>query len=378
MIITHIVSSLDSNQGGPPNVVLNFAEFQSKNGHNVNIVSQYSKIKDKNFNNLKNINLEKGNFLFKKHYIPNLNFIFKIYNNIKKSDIVHLHGVWNGVISVSSLISRILNKKVIMTPHGSLDSYNLNNKYLFKKIFYHFFEKFNLNYIQSFHFLNSNEYKNSFWVKNIKKKNILIQSNGYDLNYLKKIRIKKKTNKNKIEITYIGRLNKIKNIELQLDLLKYLLKHKNNYKLNIIGPDDGILDKLKKKAQELKLKKNVSFIKPIYGKEKYSIIKNSDIMILTSFYECNSILAIETMAIGGVLLCTRNCNLSHAGKYGAVKISDYKLKKLAKSVNYLSNQKNSNIIRKKSLKYAKENLDIEINMKKIQKFYNKIKNSIDK
>ena len=45
-------------------------------------------------------------------------------------------------------------------------------------------------------------------------------------------------------------------------------------------------------------------------------------MILTSFYECNSILAIETMAIGGVLLCTRNCNLSHAGKYGAVKISD--------------------------------------------------------
>ena len=122
----------------------------------------------------------------------------------------------------------------------------------------------------------------------------------------------------------------------------------------------------------------MSFFKPIYGKEKYSIIKNSDIMILTSFYECNSILAIETMAVGGVLLCTRNCNLSHAGKYGAVKISDYKLKKLAKSVNYLSDQKNSNIIRKKSLKYAKENLDIEINMKKIQKFYNKIKNSIDK
>ena len=53
---------------------------------------------------------------------------------------------------------------------------------------------------------------------------------------------------------------------------------------------------------------------------------------------------------------------------------DYKLKKLAKSVNYLSDQKNSDIIRKKSLKYAKENLDIEINMKKIQKFYNKIKN----
>ena len=44
-------------------------------------------------------------------------------------------------------------------------------------------------------------------------------------------------------------------------------------------------------------------------------------MILTSFYECNSVLAIETMSLGGVLLCTSNCNLTHAGKLGAVKMS---------------------------------------------------------
>ena len=372
MIITHIVSSLDSNQGGPPNVVLNFAEFQKLHGHDVNIVSQYNKINYKKKNNFNGIKLDKGKFLFKKHYIPNFEFICKIYNNIKKADIVHLHGVWNGVISVSSFISRILNKKVVMTPHGSLDSFNIKNKYLFKKIYYYFFEKYNLNYIQSYHFLNFNEFKNSCWIKSIKKKKILIQSNGYDLDYLRSIKIERKKIKKKFEITYIGRLNKIKNIELQLKLLKRLIKQKKDYKLNIIGPDDGLLKKLKKKVKELDIKKNVLFSNAIYGKKKYNLIKNSDIMILTSFYECDSILAIETMSLGGVLLCTSNCNLTHAGNYGAVKISNYNLEKLVESVNYLSIKKNSNIIRKKALKYAQKNLDIKINMKKILKFYKEI------
>ena len=170
MIITHIVSSLDSNQGGPPNVVLNFAKFQKLYGHDVSIVSQFKKINYKNINNYDGVKLEKGNFLFKKHYIPNLKFIYKIYKNIERSDIVHLHGVWNGVISISAFISRILKKKVVMTPHGSLDSFNIKNKYLYKKFYYYFFEKYNLNYIQSYHFLNINEFKNSSWVKNIKKK----------------------------------------------------------------------------------------------------------------------------------------------------------------------------------------------------------------
>ena len=372
MKITHIVSSLDSNEGGPPNVVLNFARFQNKFGHKVFVVSHYNKKKYRNSINLKGVKIDVGNFLIKKHYIPNFNFICKIFKNIKKSDIVHLHGVWNGVISVSSLISRILKKKVIMTPHGSLDSFNVNNKYLFKKFYYYLFEKFNLDYIQSFHFLNLNEFKNSSWVTNIKKKKILIQSNGYDLKFLKNIKIKKKPTKKIFEINFIGRLNKIKNIELQIKLIHNLIKRQKNYKLNIIGPDDGCLTNLKQKVSQLKLEKYVFFFKPIFGKRKYSLIKNSDIVILTSFYECNSILAIETMSLGGVLLCTTNCNLMEAGKYGAVKVSDYKLQNLTESVDYLREKKNSDLIRKKALKYAQKNLDIEINIKNILKFYKKI------
>ncbi len=92
-------------------------------------------------------------------------------------------------------------------------------------------------------------------------------------------------------------------------------------------------------------------------------------MILTSFYECNSILAIETMALGGVLLCTSNCNLNHAAKFGAVKMSNYEIPSLIASIHYLSKKKNSDFIRKKAFQYAQKNLNIKTTTKNIIKFY---------
>ena len=373
MKITHIVSSLDSKQGGPPNVVLNLADTQKKRGHKVNIVSQFKNLKYNNFKNLNYINLIKGSFLFKKYYIPNFDYIKKIYKEIKNSEIIHIHGVWNGVVSISLLISRFLKKKVILTPHGSLDSYNVRNKYILKKIYFYLIEKFNLKYVNGFHFLTLNEYNNSRWIKFLKKKKILIQSNGINQKFISNLKLKKQQiSPKKINITYLGRLNKIKNINLQINLINHLKKRKKVYYLNIYGPNDGEFNKIKKKINDLKLNKRIFLKKPVYGSKKYSILKNSDIVILTSKYECNSVLAIEVMSVGGLLLCTKNCNLSHPAKYGAVKVTNYKIQNLVKSVDYLTISENSKMIRKNALKYAKKNLDIEINIKNILKFYKEI------
>ena len=373
MKITHIVSSLDSNQGGPPNVVLNLADTQKKIGHKVSIISQFKNLKYNNFKNLSYINLIKGSFLFKKHYIPNFDFIKKIYNGIKNSEIIHIHGVWNGVVSISFLISRFLQKKIILTPHGSLDSYNVKNKYILKKIYFYLIERFNLKYVKGFHFLTLNEYKNSRWINILKNKKILIQSNGINQKFINNLKLKKQKNfSKKVNITYLGRLNKIKNIDLQINLINYLKKRNKVYYLNIYGPNDGELHKIKKKINNLKLNKQIFLRKPVYGLKKYSILKNADIVILTSKYECNSILAIEVMSVGGLLLCTENCNLSHPAKYGAVKVSNHKIQNLVKSLDYLTINENSKMIRKNALKYAKKNLDIEINIKNILKFYKQI------
>ena len=374
MNITHIISSLESNQGGPPNVVLNMAEQQSKLGNKVKVVSQFKNLKYKTRKKSKGIKIIKGEFLFKRHYIPNINFIIKIYKALKNSDVVHLHGIWNGVISISLLLCRFMKKKTILTPHGSIDSFNIKNRFYFKKFYYYLLEKYNLEYVHAYHFLTKKEFGNSSWINTVTKKKKIIQSNGIDIRYLNNIKINKKipTNKNKINITYLGRLNKIKNIQIQIKLLFKLLIKDKNYVLNIIGPDDGELGRLKNLSKKLNLEDKVIFKEPIYGEQRFSWIKNSDIVILTSFYECNSILAIETIALGGVLLCTNSCNLSDAAKFGAVKSSKNNLQNLIKSVKYLSNNKNSRNLREKALKYALKYLDIKINTKEVLNLYKEV------
>ncbi len=374
MKITHIVSSLESSQGGPPNSVLNMAEHQSKLGYKIKVVSKIKNLDKKKKIKLKGIEIIKGEFLFKKHYIPNFTFIIKIYKALKNSDIVHLHGIWNGVISISLLLCRLMKKKTILTPHGSLDYFNVKNRFYFKKFYYYLIEKYNLEYVHAYHFLTKKEFDNSCWINTLTKKKKLIQSNGIDIKYLKNIKINKKipTDKNKINITYIGRLNKIKNIQIQIKLLFKLLTKDKNYVLNIIGPDDGELLKLKNLTKKLNLEGKVNFKAPIYSEQRFSWIKNSDIILLTSFYECNSVLAIETIALGGVLLCTNSCNLSDAAKFGAVKSSKNNLQNLIKSVNYLNNNKNSRNLREKALKYALKYLDIKINTKEILNLYKEV------
>ena len=49
--------------------------------------------------------------------------------------------------------------------------------------------------------------------------------------------------------------------------------------LNIIGPDDGELVKLKNLSKKLNLEDKVNFKAPIYGEQRFSWIK-----ILTLFY----------------------------------------------------------------------------------------------
>tara|TARA_B100001123_G_scaffold437614_2_gene570286 strand:+ start:134 stop:949 length:816 start_codon:yes stop_codon:yes gene_type:complete len=267
-----------------------------------------------------------------------------------------------------------MKKKTILTPHGSLDSFNIKNRFYFKKFYYYLFEKYNLEYVHAYHFLTKKEFSNSCWINTVTKKKKLIQSNGIDIRYLNNIKINKKipNNKNKINITYLGRLNKIKNIQIQIKLLFKLLIKDKNYVLNIIGPDDGELVKLKNLSKKLNLEDKVNFKKPIYGEQRFSWIKNSNIVLLTSFYECNSILAIETIALGGVLLCTNSCNLSDAAKFGAVKSSKNNLQNLIKSVKYLNNNKNSRNLREKALKYALKYLDIKINTKEILNLYKEV------
>ncbi|HNZ86410.1 MAG TPA: glycosyltransferase family 4 protein [bacterium] len=90
----------------------------------------------------------------------------------------------------------------------------------------------------------------------------------------------------------IGRLVKVKNIELQIRALKKIVEKYQNIELHIVGegPEKNNLEKL---AEDLNLKNYVKFFGYQNNVEKF--YQNCDVFLLTSNYEGWGLVAIEAL-----------------------------------------------------------------------------------
>ena len=189
--VLHVVSSFNNSEGGPPIAINNIAyALRNKQFKNNLITTSTEHIKNKNFTSI-----IRGELLTKKFYFPTLLTIFNLWKNIKKNKIIHIHNYWNFVVFLALQFAIIHNKKIIITPHGSFDKFNIKKSYLKKLIFYNLIGKYQIKKVSSIHYLNKNEKKNSFIIKTINSK-LYILSNYVDLINIKrkKIILKKKKN----------------------------------------------------------------------------------------------------------------------------------------------------------------------------------------
>ena len=297
MNILHIYASFAFSQGGPPVAIKYLALSQVLSGHKVSIITSY-KIKP-NIPGVKIINI---NYLNQRYSIPTLKSALKIKNYINKNDVIHLHGMWNGLISTSAFFAK--KAKSIITPHGMAVKRNIKNKPLFKIFYYTLIDKFLFKYINGCHYLSKHEYLNSNWI--FKNKKFCIQFNLIDTEKIKKYisKNKKKSflDNNIINLVYLGRFNEIKNIKFQIELMKKLYNKNLNIVLYLIGPNNSYKEKIKNIVKSYKLQKFIKFKNPVFGDQKYLFLNKANFVLLTSHYECNSVLAIETLSSGGLLL----------------------------------------------------------------------------
>ena len=356
--ILHVISKIDLSQGGPPRMVLNTAKFQRKLKYNVKILTSSKK----NFNKE---NVIIGKLINNRFAIPNFNLINRIFSEVKKFDIIHIHNFWNIFVSIAIFAAKLNKKKIILSPHGSLHKENVKKNYILKMMFYKIFAKKLLRYINKFHFLNENEKKNFFFQKIIFNKKYFLVPNS-----IKKIKIKKRTlkkfNKSRNNFCYIGRISPNKGIEILLEgFLKYRKKNLD-ISMNIIGPESSYKKYLMKKFNSKKNSNNIFFHKPIYSEYRFSIMNSVNGVFLLSDLECDSILSKEVWASKGLLISSKKAfneiNLKkkialiiNRNKFSVSKI----LEKVIKNGNSIDN------IKENGYMYSLNNLDISDNTKKL-------------
>lgn len=111
-------------------------------------------------------------------------------------------------------------------------------------------------------------------------------------------------------ILSLGRIHKIKGIDLLLRAFAEILKKLDDIKLVIAGPDDGYLPELKELINELSIEGNTLIVGPLNGREKLEAYVDADVYVLPSYYEIFSVTVLEACASETSVIVTDCCGIA--------------------------------------------------------------------
>ncbi|MGZ7112117.1 MAG: glycosyltransferase [Halobacteriota archaeon] len=112
-------------------------------------------------------------------------------------------------------------------------------------------------------------------------------------------------------ILFLGRIHKIKGLDLLLEAFALLHHDLKNAKLVVVGPDTGNLaNSLRRRARKLGLGADVLFVGPLYQRDKLEAYVDADVYVLPSRYETFPFTVLEAWACGTPVIVTDRCGIS--------------------------------------------------------------------
>ena len=233
--------------------------------------------------------------------------------NINKFDIIHMH---NFRTYQNIIVHRFAKKHKIpyvLQAHGSVLPFF--QKQRLKNIFDLFFGHRILKDASKVVALTKTEadhYKNI----GVDENKIEIVPNGIDLSEYENLpykgifRKKHGIKSNEKIVLYLGRIHRIKGLDLLVEAFSDLVNKMEGAKLVIAGPDDGFVSTLKTQIEDLKIGDRILFTGPLYGMNKLEAYVDADVYVLPSVYEIFGITLLEACACGTPVIVTDQCGIS--------------------------------------------------------------------
>lgn len=210
-------------------------------------------------------------------------FIYKFINKIQP-DIIHVHSTWAGVFVRFPLLFVKKKAKIIYTAHGWSFIMDVSAK---KKYLYAFIERVLSRVTDKIINISNFEEKQALNYGLNKEKMIVIYNGVKDRNYDMKNNLDKNiNNSNRINLLFVGRLDRTKGIDILLDVYnKYEFK---NLHLYIIG--DSVLDNI-----EIKSTDKITCLGWINNEDIDKYYQMCDAVIMPSRWDGFGLVAIEAM-----------------------------------------------------------------------------------
>lgn len=312
MKVVHVISSIGRTQGGTSEVVPRMCEELYKAGCEVRILTcEYGDLSDAAYQAEGRgvaIQVYARTGLMGRTLRYSRDFASNIRSNVEWADIVHLHGLWQWPCWCAAACCRKIGRPYIVMPHGFLEPERLKISSWKKKIVGAFVERRNLKKSNGLVATSQSEAKGfeayglnlSTHIMPIGLDLEPIDSGKYDGGLLRRIGC----DLSKKHILYFSRITPIKGLDMLCDAWRKV-NHKN-WQLLIVGPDDrGYAKKMQSLYSSHIRNESVVFCGPIYGLDKYNLLRSVDALVLPTRSENWSIAVAEAMAAGLPIVCTK-------------------------------------------------------------------------
>jgi len=359
--------------GGVTKSSCKLAKMMNKHNHEVTVYTtdtgndKFSRLKvptKENYNGIKiHYFRNLSNYLAFKYriYFP-LGMIKEIKKNIKHFDIIAMQE-YRSVMCVYIYWFAIKNNIPYIIKAGGSAQKEIGKKGL-KNVFDILFGK-NLLCDASMVEALTNEEKKQYLQLGVKAENIEIIPNTIrkqdflELPQKNIFRTKYNIDKNDLLVLSLGRLNKIKGLDLLIEAYSEVLNSFNNSVLIIAGPDDGELSYLKEQVSELNLTDKIIFTGPLYNSEKLSAYVDADIFVIPSRYESFGNTILESWMCETPVIGTTECHLHDVISEGGI-VAGIDEKSLQKAlILLLSDKEKREKLGKKGKDYVLNNFEEE-------------------
>lgn len=266
-----------------------------------------------------NVWYEQSDKLFVKYYNEtiinkfSLSLFLGLWKDIKNADVVHVQGLFSTPVPIALIYAKILKKKVLLTPHGTLGQWCLASGSRFKALWLKWLIKpFNSTTIWH----ATAEMEKTEILSVFPDAKVEVIANGIQLKEFENFNIfardvlvkkfmKKKLDAEKV-IVSMGRLQKKKGFDILIDSFALVLTDYPNARLLIAGQDEGEENNLIAQIRKSNLEEKVFLVGSIGGQDKVDFLANADLFVLPSHNENFGIVYAESLAAGTPIVASKN------------------------------------------------------------------------
>jgi glycosyltransferase involved in cell wall biosynthesis len=233
----------------------------------------------------------------------------QLRRQVQSSAIVHMHGLWQVHSYMGARLARECRRPYLVSAHGMLDPWAMNNRRLKKRVYWHLAESGNLEKAACLRALTRSEAMQ--YRKLGLKVPIAILPSGVEVpNSISAgsffARFPELTGRT--ILLFLGRIHPKKGVQLLCESWAAICAEYPEAHLVMVGPDtEGTQAKLERLLEEKNVAGRVTFAGMLEREDKWSALIAADVFLLPSYSEGFSIALLEALGSGTPAIASKYC-----------------------------------------------------------------------